>query len=261
MSIALTIDDRALSELAQSGWRRGLVGAALVHGALACLILAWPAPAPTIEPATIVELVLAPPPQAAIEKTSPPAAIEKTSPQAAIEKTSPQAAIEKTSPPAATLPPEPPAARPLAQTPPPIRAKAPAMPAAKPAPVAVSPDGATPAFAPSEPSQAAAPAPQGAAPSSSVEDEVKAAPLSQPKPFYPRIARQRGWQGVVVVRVGIDETGQTCHVAVRDSSGHAVLDEAALETVRQWRFSPARQGGRAVASAIDVPIRFSLTEG
>ncbi|WP_082910637.1 energy transducer TonB [Magnetospirillum moscoviense] len=234
MSIALTIDDRALSELARSSWGRGLVGAALVHGALACLILAWPAPAPTIEPATIVELVLAPPPQAAIEKTSPPAA---------------------------TLPPEPPAARPFAQTSPPIRAKSPAMSAAKPAPVAVSPDGAAPAFAPSEPSQAAAPAPQGAASSPLVEDEVKATPLSQPKPFYPRIARQRGWQGVVVVRVGIDEAGQTCHVAVRDSSGHAVLDEAALETVRQWRFSPARQGGRAVASAIDVPIRFSLTEG
>lgn len=231
MSIALTTDDRSLSNLTATGRWYGLTGAAVVHVAMAVLILAWPTPEPVVEPATIVELVLAPP----VPPSPPPPAVAVEQPAA------------------------PPVPRPV------VRPRAPAVPTtARPAPASAPSESAAPAVAPSEPAQAgqgaASPA-QVAVPPPVVVEDVKATPLSQPKPFYPRIARQRGWQGVVVVRVGIDEAGQACHVAVRDSSGHPVLDEAALETVRQWRFSPARQGGRVVASAIDVPIRFSLTEG
>ncbi len=92
------------------------------------------------------------------------------------------------------------------------------------------------------------------------EPDIRPSALQQPRPFYPRIARQRGWQGVVVLRVAVDERGHPCEVGVQTSSGHPVLDEAALEAVRQWRFAPARLAGLAIASTVDVPVRFSLTE-
>jgi protein TonB len=37
------------------------------------------------------------------------------------------------------------------------------------------------------------------------------------------------------------------------------LDEAALVTVKKWRFVPARRGGEAVSAWVVVPIAFSLT--
>ncbi|MBF0307572.1 MAG: energy transducer TonB, partial [Alphaproteobacteria bacterium] len=38
------------------------------------------------------------------------------------------------------------------------------------------------------------------------------------------------------------------------------LDGIAAEAVRNWRFAPARRGAQAVASVVEVPIRFSLTD-
>ncbi|MGH8475705.1 MAG: energy transducer TonB, partial [Methylococcales bacterium] len=42
------------------------------------------------------------------------------------------------------------------------------------------------------------------------------------------------------------------------SSGHEVLDEAALNAVRRWRFVPAKRAGVAQASWATVPIEFEL---
>jgi protein TonB len=49
-------------------------------------------------------------------------------------------------------------------------------------------------------------------------------------------------------------------VSVAHSSGHPVLDEAAIAAVRQWRFVAATRGGTAVPAAADVPVRFTLAE-
>ncbi|MBX9635158.1 MAG: energy transducer TonB, partial [Magnetospirillum sp.] len=32
----------------------------------------------------------------------------------------------------------------------------------------------------------------------------------------------------------------------------------ALDAVKRWRFAPARQGGRPIVAAVEVPVRFSL---
>ena len=82
-----------------------------------------------------------------------------------------------------------------------------------------------------------------------------------PRPYYPWLSRQRGEQGRVVLRVGVDATGKPFDVTIIRSSGHGRLDRAAAEALRQWRFKPARQGGRNVAGSVEVPVTFRLSDG
>jgi len=77
-------------------------------------------------------------------------------------------------------------------------------------------------------------------------------------PIYPEIARRRGEEGRVMLRVDVSADGMPLDVSVAGTSGHPSLDSAALSAVRQWRFIPATQAGRSVAAVADVPIRFHL---
>jgi protein TonB len=45
---------------------------------------------------------------------------------------------------------------------------------------------------------------------------------------------------------------------MHESSGFPRLDERAADTVRRWKFQPARQGGQPVEAWVIVPIQFSL---
>jgi protein TonB len=82
--------------------------------------------------------------------------------------------------------------------------------------------------------------------------------LHNPAPAYPPVARRLGEQGRVVLRVLVTADGQPEQVEVRTSSGSPRLDAAALETVRRWKFVPARQGDRPLAAWVLVPISFRL---
>lgn len=78
-------------------------------------------------------------------------------------------------------------------------------------------------------------------------------------PPYPARARQRGWEGTVLLRVRVDERGMPREVQVERSSGHALLDRSASEHVlRRWRFQPARHDGRPAIAWARVPIGFRL---
>jgi len=57
----------------------------------------------------------------------------------------------------------------------------------------------------------------------------------------------------------VDAKGVAGAINIARSSGAADLDQAAIEAVRRWRFHPARQGGVAVASRVQVPVRFQLS--
>jgi len=81
-----------------------------------------------------------------------------------------------------------------------------------------------------------------------------------PKPPYPEIARRRGYEGTVRLEVEVSAGGGVEKVRVRKSSGYEVLDRSALETVRDWRFIPARFGGIPVKSTVIIPITFKLKE-
>ena len=79
-----------------------------------------------------------------------------------------------------------------------------------------------------------------------------------PKPHYPTIAKRRGWQGKVLLRVRVSAQGLSDSVTVEKSSGHEMLDDSAIEAVKKWRFIPAKRGDTPVASSVIVPIVFTL---
>ena len=74
------------------------------------------------------------------------------------------------------------------------------------------------------------------------------------------VARRMGWQGRVVLNVEVLASGLPGQVKLHQSSGHDVLDNAALQAVRGWRFVAARQGGQVVSKWFLVPIPFILKE-
>jgi len=79
-----------------------------------------------------------------------------------------------------------------------------------------------------------------------------------PPPIYPRLAREQGYEGTVLLEVQVLPSGHGGHITVLESSGHAVLDEAALKAVQQWQFRPARRGRMPVAVSVEIPITFRL---
>ena len=81
---------------------------------------------------------------------------------------------------------------------------------------------------------------------------------TNPKPKYPAIARSRGWQGKVLLRVKVTADGLSEAVTVHQSSGHDALDESAVAAVEKWKFIPAKRGNTAVACTVIVPIIFTL---
>jgi TonB family protein len=75
-------------------------------------------------------------------------------------------------------------------------------------------------------------------------------------PRYPKLAEDRGIAGAVLLRVVVSPEGEVISVAVRESSGHALLDREAVRAVLRWRFRPALREGVPVVAAVEVPIRF-----
>lgn len=81
------------------------------------------------------------------------------------------------------------------------------------------------------------------------EDTVDEAPRPDPNnqaPRAPARAAQRGLRGFVKVSLRIDKTGRVTQASVVESEPGDVFDQAVLDVVRDWRFSPARYRGQAV---------------
>ena len=79
-----------------------------------------------------------------------------------------------------------------------------------------------------------------------------------PHPPYPIIARKKGWEGHLILKVFVNHKGSAEKVEVIKSSGYKILDEVSLNTVKNWIFIPARQGIVDIEDQIQVPIRFIL---
>ena len=145
---------------------------------------------------------------------------------------------------------------------PPVTQKAPAAAPVEPAaePLAAEP----PPAAPSAPAQPSAVTDSKAAAATNAETfteaNFKAHYDHNPKPDYPSVAKSRGWQGKVMLRVKVSAEGLSEAVEVELSSGHEMLDESAVEAVKKWRFIPAKRGETAVASSVIVPIIFTLRD-
>lgn len=90
--------------------------------------------------------------------------------------------------------------------------------------------------------------------------EVVAQPdyLRNPPPVYPEISRRAKEEGTVWLNTQVDSKGRAIQVEIAKSSGYSRLDQAAREAVRRWRFKPARTGGVAVESSVQIPVTFRL---
>ncbi len=128
---------------------------------------------------------------------------------------------------------------------------------APPAPQKAEPPASAAAAAPA-PTPPGPPAATAAAAAAVVPPSFNADYLSNPAPPYPALSRRMGEEGRVVVRVLVSTDGHAERIELRTSSGHPRLDDVALDTVRRWKFVPARQGDQPVAAWVLVPISFSL---
>jgi len=90
--------------------------------------------------------------------------------------------------------------------------------------------------------------------------EYRAAYLENPQPPYPISARRRGLEGTVVLRVEVLANGSCGRLEVKNGSGHEILDSAAAQAVKSWRFAPARRGGDALAAWVEIPVTFRLKD-
>ena len=80
-----------------------------------------------------------------------------------------------------------------------------------------------------------------------------------PHPIYPLIARKKGWEGKVVLQTDVDKQGNVKFVRILESSGFKVLDDISIETLKTWRFKPAKLGNKFVDDIVDIPVKFVLT--
>ena len=81
-------------------------------------------------------------------------------------------------------------------------------------------------------------------------------PVSSPAPRYPAQALRRGEQGTVMVAAEVGPDGVPSSVSVARSSGSRLLDRAAVDAVKRWRFRPAMADGRPTTGEVQVPINF-----
>jgi len=238
-----------------------------------------PQPAPVAQP-TLPRPAAPPPPgpTPVAQPTTPP-------PAPPIRAAAPPAALQPAAAPPAPPPPEPipsprpppmqtaaaPVTPPLPLPPPPAPAPPPRQVAARPQPApprqAVQPltQPAPPQAQPAPAAIADGPANAGAAAASAAAVAVIpprpiAAVAKDRRPVYPELARRRGEQGRVVLRVRVGPNGLPLAVTVDRTSGHASLDHAAMAAVRQWRFAPALEDGRPVAAVAEIPVQFRLSD-
>ncbi len=81
-----------------------------------------------------------------------------------------------------------------------------------------------------------------------------------PAPRYPRLARERGWQGRVVIEIAVIADGTVDRAEIDQSSGYRLLDQAALRVVRRWRFAVDAPRLPAQGAVVRVPITFKLSD-
>jgi len=136
---------------------------------------------------------------------------------------------------------------------------------AEPVTRAASPDAVQNTAAPSESQSSSLSSPAGPvvapqAPPGPVvtEPSFNAAYLKNPSPVYPNMSRRLRETGTVRVRVVVGIDGAPISVTLAESAGFQRLDEAALATIRRWRFQPAMRGDTPVEAPVIVPLEFSL---
>jgi periplasmic protein TonB len=77
----------------------------------------------------------------------------------------------------------------------------------------------------------------------------------RPQPPYPEMALKFGEQGAVVLLLTVDDSGLVQSIAVKETSGSAILDRSALEFVKRHWIVPPGKGGRVFEATISYQIK------
>ena len=156
-------------------------------------------------------------------------------------------------------------------TPPPVdpaRDSPPARPTARPETPVETLDTPNPEPIPASVATRAEPAPEPAVPLRPdplpvVEPVRVGGNVAQPRktwsvqPEYPRMARLRRIEGIVILEVTVDRQGNVSNVSVLRADAEG-FGEAAVEAVRQWRYEPTIINGRPVSVVLTDTVRFQL---
>ncbi len=102
----------------------------------------------------------------------------------------------------------------------------------------------------------------------SAADEAGSAPVTMPNPFakgldnpkppYPLMSRRLNEEGKVVLNVCVSLTGLVENLKLEKTSGYQRLDDIALETVKKWKFIPAKNHDRDINACYLLPVQFIL---
>ncbi|NKB82437.1 MAG: TonB family protein [Nitrospirales bacterium] len=88
--------------------------------------------------------------------------------------------------------------------------------------------------------------------------QTPVSPIKAERPPYPLIARQQGWEGTVILRLEVLPDGTVGSTTLKQTSGHQLLDESAIRSIRQWQFIPAKDGEFSIRVFVDLPVTFNL---
>jgi periplasmic protein TonB len=107
------------------------------------------------------------------------------------------------------------------------------------------------------------------APQSSSQNSENTAPprtitradyLECPPKIYPAVSQSQGDEGTPIVEALINEEGKPENVHIYKKSGYRLLDKAAMDYVKQCRFKPTKENGKAAARPVHIPIQYALSK-
>ena len=79
------------------------------------------------------------------------------------------------------------------------------------------------------------------------------------EPWYPELLKLAGIEGKVFLKVVIDQSGKVESAEVLKTTDER-FNQAAIEAMKKWEFSPAMKDGKPIKSEVTVPFRFVLAE-
>jgi protein TonB len=78
------------------------------------------------------------------------------------------------------------------------------------------------------------------------------------KPPYPQSKLLTGEEAELTLRLGIDSSGRVVSVEPVGRADRVFLEAARRHLMGHWRYKPATEGGRAVATSTVITLRFQL---
>jgi protein TonB len=92
-----------------------------------------------------------------------------------------------------------------------------------------------------------------------IKDELPPQKRYTPLPDYPSLAKRRGYEGTVMLRLLVSKDGRVVEAEVLQSSGYSILDRNAVDFIqRKWRFTPALKDGHTVDMWVELPVQYEL---